>query len=299
KSAYIFDSMELMEKLLLNVGIRYDSYRTILQNRNATSGADTTRFKNDKDFFNYQAGAVYKVQPNGSIYATFATSSSPIGLSMADFGYAGGALDANTQHLKPERTETFEIGTKWNVLYDLAVTAAAFHTKKTNARVNVGPGIENAGKAEVNGFELGLAGNITDAWNIFGGYTYLHAEQTKTGDGTDPNQVGSASTKGKRLHGTPEHSASLWTTHKVLPRVTLGGGAFYTGSVYSDPSNNGYLPAYVRFDLMAKYNVNKNLDFQLNVQNLTDKRYFNTTYFRHYAIPAPGRVAFVTMNLKF
>lgn len=298
QSVYIFDSMDLTEKLLLNAGVRFDHYRVRAHNFNVDTGANTSSFTNDKSFFNYQAGAVYKVLPNANVYASFATSSSPIGLAMGDFGYAGSALDANTQNLKPERTETYEVGTKWNVMRDLAVTLAGFHTKKTNARVNTGLNIENVGEAEVNGMELGLAGSITDKWNIFGGYTFLDAEQTKVGDSTDPNAVGSASSKGKRLHGTPEHAASVWTTYEIFPRFTLGGGAFYKGRVYSDPSNNGYMPAYVRFDLMAKYAINRNLDLQLNVQNLTDKRYFDTTYFRHYAIPAPGRFAFVNLILK-
>ncbi len=299
KSGYIFDSMELTEKILLNAGIRFDNYQIDLQNRNANTGANTTSFKQNKSFFNYQVGAVYKMQPNANIYAAFATSSSPVGLSMGDFNYAGSGLDANTQNLKPERTETYEVGTKWHVLHDLALTAAVFHTVKTNARVNVGPFIENAGEAVVNGFEFGFAGNVTDKWNVFGGYTFLDAEQTKVGDSTDQNAVGSASSKGKQLYGTPKHAASFWSTYKVLPRVTFGGGLFYTSKVYADPSNNGYIPSYVRFDLMAKYYINKNLDLQLNIQNLTNTRYFNTTYFRHYAIPAPGRFAFVNLNFKF
>lgn len=299
KSAYIFDSMELTQRWLLNAGIRFDSYTAELQNRDPATGANTTRFKNDKSFLNYQVGAVYKVQPNASLYATYATSSSPVGLSMGDFNYAGGGLDAQTSHLKPESTETFEGGFKWNVLEDLGITAAGFHTIKKNARVNVGPAIENAGEAEVNGFELTLAGNITDKWNVFGGYTFLDARQTKVGDSADPNAVGSASTKGKQLHGIAKHSASMWSTYKILPLLTVGGGAFYMDKVYADPSNNGYVPAYVRFDIMAKYKINRNLDLQLNVQNLTDKRYFNSTYFRHYAIPAAGRFAFMTLNFRF
>jgi catecholate siderophore receptor len=299
KSAYVFDSMYLTEQLIFNGGIRFDNYTAEIQNRNTTTGANTTHFKNDKSFVNYQAGLVYKVQPNTSVYATYATSSSPVGLSMGDFNYAGGGLDAQTQHLKPESTRTFEGGIKWNTLQDLSVTLAGFHTVKTNARVNVGPAIENAGEAEVNGFELGLAGKITEKWNVFGGYTFLDARQTKAGTNPDPNQVGAADTKGKQLHGIAAHSASLWSTYRVFPRLTVGGGTFYMSRVYSDPSNNGHVPGWVRFDIMAKYNINQRLDLQLNVQNLTDRRYYNTTYFRHYAVPAAGRFAFMTLNFKF
>lgn len=299
KSVYIFDSMELTEKWLLNAGLRYDHYRTELQNRNATTGANTTNFESKDNFFNWQLGAVYKVTPDLNVYAMHATSSSPVGLGLGDFGYAGGGLAADTEDLSPERTRTYEIGTKWNVTNNFELTAALFHTIKSNARVDVGGVTENAGEAEVNGFELGFAGNLTDRWSLFGGYTYLDAEQTKVGDSTDPNAVGSASAKGKQLWGTPKHSASLWTTYRLLDQLTVGGGMFYTDKVYADPSNNGYVPSYVRWDAMAKYDINSNFDVQLNVQNLTDERYFSTTYFRHFAIPAQGRSAFVTLNFKY
>src|SRR5690606_23537737 len=115
------------------------------------------------------------------------------------------------------RSKTFEIGTKWDVLEDLALTAAVFRTEKSNARVAQAAGVENDGEAVVKGFELGAVGKITSKWQVFAGYTYLDAEQTKVGDGTDPNQVGSASTKGKQLAGIAKNSASIWTTYKLLP----------------------------------------------------------------------------------
>lgn len=299
RSIYVFDSMELTEQWLLNAGVRYDDYRSELQNRDATTGAGTTKFENDSDFFNYQLGLVYKIQPNLNVYAAYATSSSPVGLSMGDFNYAGGGLDENTEDLSPERSKTFEIGTKWNVLENLELTAAVFHTRKTNARVTTGDTISNAGEAEVNGFEFSFAGQITDRWNVFGGYTYLDATQTKEGTDDDLNQFGAAGTKGKQLPGTARQSASIWSTYRVLDDLTLGGGAFFMDKVYSNPGNTGHIPSYVRWDAMAKYDINKNLDLQLNVLNLTDERYFNSTYFRHYAVVAPGRSAFLTLNFNY
>jgi catecholate siderophore receptor len=298
KSAYVFDSMELSERWLLNAGVRYDSYRNEIQNRSATTGAVTSEFENDESFWNYQLGAVYRLQPNANVYATWATSSSPVGLANGQNTYEGG-LGLDTEDLSPERSRTIEIGTKWNVLEDLSLTAAVFRIEKTNARVNVGPSVENQGEAVVKGVEFGAAGKITNKWMVFAGYTYLDAEQTKVGDNTNPNTQGSASTKGKQLAGIAENSASIWTTYKLLPQFTVGGGAFYMDKVYADPSNNAYVPSYVRWDAMAKYDFSKNLDLQLNIQNLTDERYYSATYFRHYAVVAPGRSGFMTLNLKY
>ncbi|MFJ5447238.1 TonB-dependent receptor [Methylobacillus methanolivorans] len=300
KSAYVFDSMELTEKWLLNAGVRYDRYRSEIQNRDVGTGVKTTDFENDEGFFNYQLGIVYKVQPNASVYASYATSSSPVGLAMGDYNYGGTQLIAGTQDLSPERSKSFEVGTKWNVLEDLSLSAAIFHIRKNNARAVVpGGNYSNLGEVESKGIELGIAGKVTDKWQVFGGYTYLDAEQTKAGTVPDVNTPGSLESQGKQLHGIAKNSASLWTTYKVLPNLTLGGGAFYMDKVYANPANTAYVPSYVRWDAMASYKINENFDLQLNIQNLTDKRYFDTTYFRHYAVVAPGRVGFVTLNFKF
>ncbi|MCB2427866.1 TonB-dependent receptor [Methylophaga pinxianii] len=299
RSVYVFDTMELSEKWLLNAGIRYDDYQTEYDRSNSTTGAPIETLENDKDFFNYQLGLVYKIQPDLNVYAAYATSSSPVGLSLGDFEYAGGQLVSETEDLDPERSKTFEIGTKWNVMENLELTAAVFHTRKTNARVTTGNTISNAGEAEVNGFELSFAGQITDRWNVFGGYTYLDAKQTKEGTDPDLNQFGAAGTEGKQLPGVARQSASIWSTYRVLDDLTLGGGAFFMDKVYANPGNTGHIPSYVRWDAMAKYDINQNLDLQLNIQNLTDERYFSATYFRHYAVMAPGRSAFLTLNFNY
>jgi len=59
--------------------------------------------------------------------------------------------------------------------------------------------------------------------------------------------------------------------------------------------------AYVmnRFDAMASYVLNKNVSFQLNVQNLGDKVYFDRVSSPHYAGVGAGRSATLTANLKF
>jgi catecholate siderophore receptor len=299
RSAYAFDSIDLSENWILNAGLRIDSYRTEIENNDVVTGAQTSQFKNDNTFKNYQLGAVYKLQPNANIYATYATSSSPVGLNLGMFDYAGGQLVAGTQSLSPERSKTVELGTKWIVLDDLSVNAAIFKTVKDNARVPVSTGFDNSGEVEVKGFEFSVAGNITEQWKVFGGYTYLDAEQTKAGTVGDANAAGGPASAGKQMYGIAKNSASLWTTYQLHPDVTIGGGAFYVDKIYADPANAGYIPSYVRWDAMAKYKINKHFDLQLNLQNLTDERYYSATYFRHNAIPAPGRLSFLTLNIKY
>ena len=77
------------------------------------------------------------------------------------------------------------------------------------------------------------------------------------------------------MPNTPKNSFSLWTTYDITPKLTVGGGAFYVDEVYGDAGNTVYVPSYTRYDAMASYKLTKNVDLQLNVQNLTDKTYYD------------------------
>ena len=44
-------------------------------------------------------------------------------------------------------------------------------------------------------------------------------------------------------------------------QLTVGAGAVYSDKVYGDVANTKWVPSYVRYDAMARYNVNKMLIF--------------------------------------
>ncbi len=85
----------------------------------------------------------------------------------------------------------------------------------------------------------------------------------------------------------------------MTPVLTVGGGANYVDSRFGDVTNSVEVPSYWRYDAMAAYRVSKHLDLQLNVQNLTDKRYFDQVYTSHMAHVAPGRTALLSTNFHF
>jgi catecholate siderophore receptor len=69
--------------------------------------------------------------------------------------------------------------------------------------------------------------------------------------------------------------------------------------LYANVNNNKWTPGYTRFDAMASYALNRDISLQLNVQNLTDKYYFDKVSSPHYAGVAPGRSATLSANVKF
>ncbi|WP_193102165.1 TonB-dependent receptor [Burkholderia sp. Z1] len=284
-SAYLFDTVKLTEQWLFNAGLRFDRYDL---NAKQAGAADLS---NTSNLFSYQFGLVYKPVRTVSLYASYGTSSNPPG---ANGGLGGGTdqITANNQNLTPERTRNIEVGAKWDVIdQQLSLTSALFDTEKTNAQVSDGLGHTiNAGKQRVRGAELGFAGNLTDKWHVFGGYTYLNAVTVDAGPG---NPGGS----GLPMVMVPKHSFTLWTSYDVMPKLTLGAGATVMSKTYASvsPTVKKWTPGYARFDAAATWRVNKTMDVQLNVQNLFDKKYYSSAY-PIYATWAPGRSAMVTLN---
>ncbi|HUG58862.1 MAG TPA: TonB-dependent siderophore receptor [Candidimonas sp.] len=295
KSIYAFDTIEFNKQWQAGLGLRVDDYSSKFTNTPANKFAVIRR---DDTLVNYQLGLVYKPADNGSVYVSYATSSTPSNSDLGEGSGPGvipgrGNVGLNASDLAPEKNKTYEIGTKWDVLNNsVSLTAAIFRTETTNARITMpNNDYAMAGKKKVDGLELGISGAITPKWNIFAGYTYLNAKITDGGpNGTDEGNV---------FPNTPKHSASLWTTYKVLPKLVVGGGAYFVDKQYGNTANNLYIPSYWRFDAMAGYEVNKNLNVQLNVFNLTDKTYYDKAYASHYASIAPGRSAILSMNLSY
>ncbi|WP_336954561.1 TonB-dependent receptor [Acinetobacter sp. AS167] len=315
QSIYALDNIEITPQWLLDLGIRWDKFETDMKyNQDSGSGATAikagTHYNSDNDFFNYQLGVTFKPADNGSIYLSYATSANPVGVDAGDGSEGISVPGRNTSdeqarainNLKPEEVKTYEIGTKWDLFGDkLNLTAAIFRTEKQNTRALDTDGFtRNIGETRVDGIELGANGNITNKWAISAGYTYLDSEIvdagfTKNSDGT----YSPSSTNGNQVQNVAKNSATLWTTYQVLPQLNLGVGAIAMDKVYGDAANTKFVPGYVRYDAMARYNVNKNVDLQLNVNNLSDKRYFTKAYASHYATEAEGRNAVLSINFKY
>lgn len=86
------------------------------------------------------------------------------------------------------------------------------------------------GNSEVQGFEVGATGSITDRWDIAAGYTYLDAKTVKYANSRE-------SFDGKQAKFIAPHSGSVWTTYMLTERWKVGGGASYMSKRYVDGAN--------------------------------------------------------------
>ncbi|PQZ83653.1 MULTISPECIES: TonB-dependent siderophore receptor [unclassified Brevundimonas] len=300
---YAFDSITFGEKFIINLGLRWDDYSVDAINATGTVAAPVyTPVSSSWDFVNYQVGFVYKPTANTSVYASYATSSTPPTISAGDQNGGTGTGTGNllTTVLDPEETQSFEIGAKANLFDDrLALSGALFQLTRKDAQIQVEPGVfEQAGEAEVRGLELGVSGNVTSKWQVFGGYTWMDSELV-SGAYTNVNV-------GESLANTPEHTASLFTTYRVMPKLSLGGGVYYVGKSFGGNqggagggTNRIYAPAYTRVDLFASYDISDRASLQLNVQNAGDEEYIIRTNGVHHADVAPARSAILTLNVRY
>ncbi|MGU3627195.1 TonB-dependent receptor, partial [Comamonas sp. C24C] len=258
---YGFDTIKFNDQWLLNAGLRVDHYKV-----NSAGPASTGRspapaydISRSDTLFNYQLGLVYKPADNGSIYASIGTSSRPGGSSLGS-GNEDQAINTDAlANLKPEKTRSMELGTKWDLLNKrLALSAALFRNDVTNVRITENGITYMGGNKVVNGVELGFNGTVLPNLNIFGGYTYMDSKQKNMGAGNIAN--------GLPFANTPKHSFSLWTSYKPMAKLTLGLGIYAQSDVnqgYARSTVDGGIVTkgaggYTRFDAMAAYQIDKN-----------------------------------------
>lgn len=295
-SAYIFDTIHIGDQWELSGGLRYDRFDVSYKGETTPTGApfgttETNYLDRTDEMVSWRAGLVYKPRENGSIYLGYGTSFNP---SAEGLTLAGAATAANNIGLEPEKSQTWELGTKWDLLDDkLQLTAAVFQTIKTNARTEDPADNTDVfvldGEQEVRGFEFGFAGSITDKWRVFGGYTFLDSEITAS---ANPLELDND------LANTPRHSASLWTVYDLPHGFQIGLGAQFTDERYNNNTNARQASSFCLFDAMVGYEVNKNFSVRLNVYNLADTEYIDRLGNGHF-IPGAGRSAVLSATYKF
>jgi catecholate siderophore receptor len=324
---YGFDSITLIPALILNLGARVDRYHS--ETLSAVVSGSRPKASRTDTIFTWQAGGVFKPSKDTSLYISYATAATPPN-SLLGEGRDDNALGTQslTDSLKVTKTKNLELGGKALLFHDrLSITADVFRTDTSNARVTDANGNPTfIGKTRNQGFELGFNGNITEKWNIFGGYTYLDAKITDGGmtvttatiSGTPVSVSAPSVNDGKRVPITARHNLAVTTLYQVTPKLSIGGGAYYTSSVnsgYGDDRHivgtvanhqlvitrtiTRYVPGYVRIDANAGYKINDHIELRLNVENLTNKRYFAQVFTNHYATEAPGRTILGTVGLHF
>ena len=282
KSAYLQDQIELAPWLQVIGGLRYDRFEIDALNRINSAASGRSDGKWSPRF-----GLVLKPQQNISFYASYAKSFLP------QSGDQFTTLDPTYQSLEPEAFRNLEVGVKWDVAHDLSLTAAAFQLDRSNTRVAdpANPGFwVLTGSSRSRGIEASLNGHLTAEWQASLGYTYQEGEIRSTT---------SAAPAGRQLALLPHHQFTAWTRYDFTPRFGLGLGLVHQSSQFATISNAVRLPAFTRLDAAVFAAVNDRVSLQLNVENLTDTRYYASASSDNNILPGKPLTARVTARVKF
>ncbi|HQU91902.1 MAG TPA: TonB-dependent siderophore receptor, partial [Pyrinomonadaceae bacterium] len=293
-AGYVFDTVHFGEKVQLVGGLRWDRFG--VEGRNVVTTGGISSFvpidRNDT-ILSGRAAVVYKPVEAGSFYVSFGTSANP--------SFEGLLYSPASAELDPEKTRSYEAGTKWNLFHNrLLLTGALFRTDKTDARTtnSVDNTVSLDGDVRVQGGEFTATGNLTANWQVFAGYTFLDSEIVKSSVCTVvAGQCTVYTELGKELVNIPRNSFNLWTTYR-WDRLFFGGGPRYVGKRYGNNTNTRFVDDYWVADLMASYRVSKNVDLRVNLNNITDKYYIDRIGGGHI-VPGAGRVLLVSSSFRF
>jgi len=306
-SAYVFDTMKFTPQWQLNAGVRIDRYQTDYSAASLSTAAANptlpvgtlvpTNLNTSGNLLNWKLGGLYKPTTDSSVYLSYSTSKQPPGGS--NFALSTSASSAANPKFDPQNTTNLELGTKWDLLKEkLSLTAAIYRTKVSNEVVQSPVDLlyYQVGEKQVEGLELGLTGAINRDWLISAGYARMNTK-VAAGPNVTANGV-------NNLAYAPKQTFTAWTSYQVNKAFKVGGGARFVGSLLRGTDGAIGTPAFTDsywvFDSMASYAINKNVDLQLNINNITDKVYvaaINKSGYRY--TPGTPRAFSLGLNVKF
>jgi len=332
KSAYLLDSANYNDQLILNGGIRYDDYKITTSGFGTVNGVANVFGAQAAEFGlpNFSLGLTLKPLPITSVYVSYATSSDPVGAELDGTSAAYGGLapvlnGSSNQIFGPEKNKAIEVGNKWE-LFDrhLLVSGALFQTEKENARearnitaATATPSCPypagttgtvsciSAGAAYmIRGIDLEVGGKITDKWSVFGGLVLMHSEVTKSLV-PPANTALYTSNVGLPLANVAHQSFSMLSKYQLNDTWELGGQAVYRSKIYGGTllaANQGTsLPSYWRFDAFAEAKIDQHWKVKLFVNNIFNKLYYDAFYqsAAPFTLEGPGRAAYLVLSARY
>lgn len=254
---YVQDQMSI-DRWRLTLGGRYDQVSV----SNIEKLSDT-RSDLDKDNFSSRAALMYLFDSGIAPYVSYSTAFTPTSFA-----------DNSGNILEPMKGKQWEAGLKYEPEgLNSQFSASVFRIKQNNIATKEEPTdpYRSIGEIESEGVELEALGQVTDSLRFQAAYTYTDIRYKKS----TPEE------QGKRAVYAPRNMASAWLSYDVksgpLEGVSIGSGVRYVNGITSDRQNTHTLPSYTLVDMALGYDLStiglKGMSAQLNVNNLTDKRY--------------------------
>ena len=281
EAIYAAMRLNLSDPLKVIVGTRLTQYE-----KSGNEAAGSPFIMKVENQLTPYAGVIYDLNENFSLYASY-----------TDIFLPQQKRDISGKYLDPILGKSTEAGVKGEFFEGrLNASLAVFRIEQDNLAQSTGqiiPGTtppETAYRASQGatseGFEVDLAGELSKGWNASAGFTLFRATDA---NGTDVNSI------------YPRQSLKLFTTYRLpgaLSALSVGGGVNWQGKTYTYVGSEKLeQKPYALVNLMARYDIGKQLSAQLNVNNLFDKTYYGM--FDAYNQMTYGAPRSATVSLKY
>ncbi|MFI8558440.1 TonB-dependent receptor plug domain-containing protein [Pseudomonas putida] len=189
--------------------------------------------------------------------------------------------DYNNPTLKPEHSKSYELQWRTQLSENSRIETSLYRTNLRDA-IEYIDRPENAGSARINGFEMALS-QEWDAWSSQLGIAF-----------TDPRNRENGHTLSRRARRT----LSL-DIDRQFDRLGIGATWRAISKSFNDEANTDTVSGYGTLALRANWAQSHELEFDLKLDNVLDKRYSRTHYNyqgQNYGYREEGRTALLSLT---
>lgn len=292
---YLQDTVALLDdRLRINAGVKHPSVTIEATSINAARAAGT--LKSAKNLLP-QAGLTFDLDRHHELFVSAARNLRAFEAGVyGQFSQNQAAFDAGGARLKPETSTTADVGLRFShgsVAGSVALYKADFRDRNLSVATCAGvvgcPNtVVNVGRVNTKGMEAAASWAIRRHWSWFNSITMNRSRYGS--DYMDSGVV--VAVGGKQVVDAPSrlmHTELGFDDKRWFAKI----GGKYTARRYYTYTNDGQVPSFAVWDLGAGFHHGA-LTFQVNVNNLFDKRYFSTIGSNQFAASDP-RGQFATL----
>ena len=263
-SLYLNGNIDLSDQWIMVLGARYEQVDTTIAYSEGASGRSAVRvLKNtasrDDSNVSPRLGLIFKPQENMSLYLSYSESFIP------KSGEQYKKWSAAT--FDPDVYENTEIGFKYDMDDRISMSFAYFDQETVKGQEDGVGGSEVIGMA-IDGFEIGIAGEVNDQNSINFGLSSVDA--TKSAGSGEQKEI-------------PELTWSLWYTHRASDLFSLSFGALYQDDQLINKENQARLDDFTRIDMAMTITPSDSDTVRINIENLSDETYYPHSHSTHQA----------------
>ena len=286
---YLQDKWAISNRFTAYIGGRYDHYKKY-GGYNQYKGEEEKNFDSASyDKFSPKLSLDYAFNQNTNAYVSYGRSFNPPILYQVYRYSDRSSIYIPNPGLKPETTDTWELGLKKKIADKTDIHADLFYAKTKDYIGNAvltpeGRQYQNQGDAKTHGFEISLTQHHSDAWSSYVNYTW---------------QTGKI--EGEKNYDIPRHLLHLGTTYSKNPWTVNLDGMFISDRTEAGEESGHFKArdAYFLMNLSTNYQFNKNFGLQFAVNNLFDREYYDEDISNNHYYIGDGRTYTLTARYSF